>query len=432
MAKTSEVVKLTKRVVETAQPLHMHGAVRQRLYFDSELRGFGLCVGATAKTFIVQRDVNGRTTRVKIDRYPVITVEQARREAQQLLAKMGRGISPVEEKRAAKARGVTLREALNAYEETLKAKRRSPKTIHGYRYAIETYLKDWLVRPLAEISRADVRAKHKKICAEVAKGRYADGRDRSDSHGERTANAALVAFRAVWNSAMRVHESLPPAPTIAVDWYKTVRRKAALPLSELHKWAAAVEKIKNPIRRDLLCYMFLTGLRRSNACETRWEQIDLETGIAHVPKPKSGRPFNLPLSDRLIELLAERKRENAEAFGDDCAWVFPSATAASGHIEEPREEFDSIEWMPHDLRRWYITVAESLDVSPLAIKMLVNHSVPGDITARYLQTEVERLRPVQQAITDKLLALSAPPHEKVRISPKLHDRTNRTETREPA
>jgi integrase len=428
MAKTSEVVKLTKRVVEAAQPLHIHGAVRQKVYFDTELRGFGLCVGATAKTFIVQRDVNGRTARVKIDRYPVITVEQARREAQQLLAKMGRGISPVEEKRAAKARGVTLREALNAYEETLKAKRRSPKTIHGYRYAIETYLKDWLARPLAEISRADVRAKHKKICADVAKGRYADGRDRSDSRGERTANAALVAFRAVWNSAMRVHELLPPAPTIAVDWYKTEQRKSALPLSELHKWAAAVAKIENPVRRDLLRYMLLTGLRRTNACETRWEQTDLEAEIVHVPKPKSGRPFDLPLSDRLIELLAERKRKNDEAFGEDCPWVFPSATAASGHIEEPREKFDGIAWTPHDLRRWYITTAESLDVSPLSIKMLVNHRVPGDITARYLQTEVERLRPVQQAITDKLVALCTPPDGKVKALPRLRDRKESSTT----
>jgi len=406
-------VKITKSIVHDAEPVRVAGGVRQALIWDSELPGFGLVVGKSAKTFVAQRDVNGRSVRIKIDRYPVIAVDEARKRAQRLLAKMGEGLDPIAEKRAAKARGIRLGEALDAHEQALKAKRRSHWTIAQYRRMVETYLERWLPRPLIEITRAEVRARHKEIAKQVAAGHYADGRER-EANGERTANATMVAFRAIWNHTMKVHEALPVSPTIAVDWFKTTTHKAALPVSGLHKWAGEVAKLANPIRRDLLRFMLFSGLRRTNACEARWEHIDLEAGIMHVPKPKSGRPFDLPLSDYLIELLANRKRENAEAFGD-CPWVFPSATSASGHIQEPREDFGVIKWSPHDLRRWYVTTADYLDVSPFAIKLLVNHSVPrGDVTAGYLQTEVERLRPVQQMITDQLLVLCGPPHEKVK------------------
>ena len=50
-----------------------------------------------------------------------------------------------------------------------------------------------------------------------------------------------------------------------------------------------------------------------------------------------------------------------------------------------------------------ITVAESLDISPYAIKALVNHTQPrGDVTAGYVALDVERLRSPMQAIGDRL------------------------------
>ncbi|VTL97867.1 Uncharacterised protein [Pseudomonas aeruginosa] len=61
----------------------------------------------------------------------------------------------------------------------------------------------------------------------------------------------------------------------------------------------------------------------------------------------------------------------------------------------------------HGLRNTFITVAESLDVSPYAIKMLVNHSLPdkGDVTGGYMSIELERLRGPMQEITDRLRLL---------------------------
>ena len=57
----------------------------------------------------------------------------------------------------------------------------------------------------------------------------------------------------------------------------------------------------------------------------------------------------------------------------------------------------------HDLRRTFITIAESLDISAYALKRLMNHKMNGDITAGYIVTDVERLRKPMQQITDYIL-----------------------------
>ncbi len=61
----------------------------------------------------------------------------------------------------------------------------------------------------------------------------------------------------------------------------------------------------------------------------------------------------------------------------------------------------------HGLRNTFITVAESLDISPYAIKMLVNHSLPDKqgVTAGYISPELERLRAPIQQISERILAL---------------------------
>ncbi|KTD82484.1 phage related integrase [Legionella waltersii] len=57
----------------------------------------------------------------------------------------------------------------------------------------------------------------------------------------------------------------------------------------------------------------------------------------------------------------------------------------------------------HDLRHTFITIAESLDISAYALKRLMNHKMSNDVTARYIITDVKRLRKPMQLITDYFL-----------------------------
>ncbi|MGH8642874.1 MAG: hypothetical protein ACRET6_14260 [Burkholderiales bacterium] len=68
-------------------------------------------------------------------------------------------------------------------------------------------------------------------------------------------------------------------------------------------------------------------------------------------------------------------------------------------------ERSGVEFILHDLRRTFATVAESLDIPAHPLKRLLNHRVSAaDVTAGYIVHDVERLRRPMQAITDYLLS----------------------------
>jgi integrase len=76
------------------------------------------------------------------------------------------------------------------------------------------------------------------------------------------------------------------------------------------------------------------------------------------------------------------------------------------HWSEKVTQASGVPFTPHDLRRTFITAAESLDISVYALKRLLNHRInPSDVTAGYIITEVERLRQPMQKINERLIHL---------------------------
>jgi Arm DNA-binding domain len=75
---------------------------RRYLILDGLVHGFALKVEPSGtKVWIVQKSQAGRSVRVTIGRYPDLTVDQARREAQDIVLKLLRGGDPTAERRAA-------------------------------------------------------------------------------------------------------------------------------------------------------------------------------------------------------------------------------------------------------------------------------------------------------------------------------------------
>lgn len=66
-------------------------------------------------------------------------------------------------------------------------------------------------------------------------------------------------------------------------------------------------------------------------------------------------------------------------------------------------ELTDIQFTVHDLRRTFITIAESVDIPAYALKRLLNHKMSNDVTAGYIVADVERLRKPMQLITDYIL-----------------------------
>ncbi len=121
---------------------------------------------------------------------------------------------------------------------------------------------------------------------------------------------------------------------------------------------------------------------------------DTKNHEAHTP----------PLSDYLLDLLHRRLENTASNFG------FPG-TDAGAYIIEPRKQISKvtastgISFTVHDLRRTFITVAESFNIPAYALKRSLNHKMQNDVTAGYIIADAEHLRKPMQQITDVLLKL---------------------------
>lgn len=154
--------------------------------------------------------------------------------------------------------------------------------------------------------------------------------------------------------------------------------------------------------RDYLLLALFTGLRREEAARMTWNNVDLKARTLKVTDTKNHQDHTLPLSDFLYALLQQRKNNAINEF------VFQRANG-TGYISEQRKQIikiikeSGIKFTIHDLRRTFVTVAESLDISAYAVKRLVNHKMSNDITAGYIVTDVERLRQPMQKITDYIL-----------------------------
>jgi integrase len=364
----------------------------QVLYRDTLLRGFGLRVGSNSKVFVVEGQVRGKTCRYTIGRTDIMSVDAARKEAMQKLSDMARGIDPNEEKRRKAIEAMTVSEAFKSFFETRTSL--APGTVDAYQRTANLYLKDWAKTSITTITRQAVLKRHQKIAKE---------------HGEVTANNVMRHFRSVYNVTAAGHDVFPPNPvnilTQARAWYPERRRRTLITPSDLPAWWVAVMD-EPEYARDFLLVALFTGMRRNEIARLRWENIDLKNQTVHLPKTKNGDPLDLPLSGYLVDLLNDRK-----AAAGKSPWVFPSSSAC-GHIVETKKFTDrvtarsGVEFTLHDLRRTFITIAESLDIPHYALKRMLNHKISGDVTAGYIVSDIERLRGPVSLVASRILQLA--------------------------
>jgi integrase len=390
----TKILKLTKMTVDRLPPC----ASGQTYYWDSELAGFGLRVGARSKAYFAEWRVKGKTVRATIGKHGPFTPEQARKRALALLADMQSGVNPLERKRRERAKAVTLETAFDAF--MLARKGLKPNTIRDYRYCMDHYFQKWHTLPLLAITKDKVAARHAQL------GKASPAR----------ANLAMRFLRALFNFAIEQYEPHiveNPVRHLSATraWYRVERRQRHIKLHELKPWFQAVLALKNDYQttkreavRDYLLLLLLTGLRREEAAALKWDQVDFKARTLTVKDTKNREDHTLPLSDYLVDLLRRRKVEAT----DDNPYVFPGE-GRTHHIVEPRKQIlrvcrdSGVDFRLHDLRRTFATIAESLDIPAYALKRLLNHKMSADVTAGYIIADVERLREPMQKITDYVL-----------------------------
>lgn len=380
------------------------GTLYERRFRDTELRGFGIIVRPKSASFIFQRDLHGKSVKVTIGRVGVWTVAMARARAREIAVDIDRGINPNDVKRKAKARGITVKQALELHAADMKKRGCARTSIEVVEKELPKSLSDWMSRPLAELSKLDCVQRHAKL---------------SEKRGPMIANKLMKMLGAAFRGAARVYEHLPELPpTKAIRWNPGRRRRAPMAWDDLPAWWDKVHALHNPIRRDLQLLLLFTGLRSTDAKTIRWEHVDMVRKTLHRPKPKGGvdRAFTIPLSEFVLGILRRRRRENDVLFPGS-EWVFParSRSGAVAHVAEAKElrgivtekgteSKVAVLPSPHRLRDTFLSAAHECDLRELNIKTLANHALPGgDVTEGYIRPDVEHLRACVEKVASFLL-----------------------------
>jgi integrase len=355
---------ITEALVRAAKP----GFIR-----DDKLIGFALRTTANGfRAFVIEARVKGRVRRFTIAPADRMTVVDARNQAREILAGMSMGRDPAVGRRASHERSRTLQVMLDEY---IEARDLKASSAGKYRAVVRRVLSDWLEKPIAEISPAQVRVRYEEIVKR--------------SVGE--ANSAMRVLRAVARRAQIVlpdradgSPAMRTIPTAALrgEWRTLARRTNVLEPHELGAWLRGLESVRSDASKRALTALLLTGLRANEALKLDWAHVGEDRRRLAIADSKTG-PFVKIIGPRLVGMLAEWRDGRARGL------VFPVSDLRSALERIVQAGGKGI--TPHDLRRTFASFAERAGTPMTTLKALMNHSV-RDITIGYVQpSEVDLL-----------------------------------------
>ena len=371
-------LKLTDPVVRT-----LTSTAPQTDYWDQLQQGLGMRIGrAGGRTWVVRyRTPTGTRRRLKLGRYPIMSLAQARQAAKQVL-----GGDPQRE-RVRQRRARTVCDLAEDYlERHAKRNKRS--------WAKDRAILDRYILPVIgdldprKVTRTDVEA-----ILERARARGLSTQ----------VNRIFEVVRAMFNWAVGLHVDTPPTDGMR----KPVRerpRERNLSHDELRIIWRRIEQgavledgrktvVSEPVQIALKL-LLVTGQRVSEVSQAAKAEVDLESRVWTLPgeRAKNGRSHRVPLSQMAVALI-----ERALALSGDSDYLFPTPIGRGGQEKGAKPIGPTAlnhalarvligsgvtDVRPHDFRETAATGMAALYVPEAHISAVLNHA-RGTITARH-------------------------------------------------
>jgi len=307
----------TKKAID-ALPAPRNG---QRAYFyDRSIRGLAVAVSPLGKkTYILYRKIAGRPERITIGPCGDLSVEQARKRAEEMNGAIAMGANPAAKRRTVRDE-MTLGELFQTFLDSYaKEHKKSWKDDEG---VFNLHLNGWRLRKISSIRKVDVIALHSHI-----------GRTR----GQYSANRVVELLCAMFNRARNDWNWQGENPAAGVKAFKERKRERFLQGEELAAFFQSLAKELNETVRDYVLVSLLTGARRANVQEMRWQEINWTSATWTIPaeQAKGAETMSVALSPIVLRILESRKATSTRE------WVFPG-NGRTGHLVEPKTAWKRI------------------------------------------------------------------------------------------
>jgi integrase len=258
-----------------------------------------------AKTWVFRYRLNGRQVPVRLGRYPVVSLAEAREKRFEAARMVSRGKSPALEKKAARA-GVSDQSTVTQFATLFldDVVRRSRKqTVQVERYIRNQICPEIGNRKISEVTPHDVLRMVDKI-----KGR-----------------GSPMAALAVRNLLKRIFEyamarqlvTFNPAAAIPAKAIASPKaRERSLTSAEIQIYLTKLYASDVARRYKLALHLILiTLVRKSELTLAEWKDVNLEAKEWHIPAPnsKAGKPRVVYLPEQAVEMFEELRELAGES-----------------------------------------------------------------------------------------------------------------------
>ena len=275
-----------------------------------------------------------------------------------------------------------LKKSLQEYENYLKNTGKSPKTIKGYIYEL-TAFNDYLVKKLnmpAAVEDITPKAINDYVLYLLTDKEYAP-------YSRRRIVIILKAyFTYAYNEGLtrdKLSEKI-----LSVKTPKKERK--FLTVDEVQEFLTNVE---NRLIRLAIETLYYTGMRISECCNLKIEDVDMRNRIIHVVNGKGGKDRPIPICNKLYELFTDyisTWRIDSELFFSTEKTGALAVPTVEHTVASVRNELGWKNVTPHTFRHSFASSLVEKDVNLLKISKLLGHS-SLKTTQIYIHTNISQL-----------------------------------------
>ena len=384
------MAKLQQQTISVRTINKLVAGEKEAVYWDRELPGFGVRLYPSgSKVYLVQTRVGGKSRRIAVGRHGVISPDQARRKAAQMIAriKAGENPNPAAIKPAA---APTVAELAERYLVEHVQVRCKPRTVEACRWLVKKFvLPDLGNMAIDEVEREHISDMHHK--------------HRNTPY---QANRILEVVRKMFNLAEAWGLRKDGGnPCRFVQKYKEKKRERFLTDGEFHKLGQVLNEIAADGSETLsavtaIRLLMLTGCRLNEIRTLRWEDVDLQATELRLRDGKTGARM-VPLSNAAVSVLSALPRP------EDNPWVIVGKKPGA-HLTDLQHPWRRIRARAglddvriHDLRHSFASRALALGESLPMIGKLLGHT-QVQTTARYAHLANESVKASGSRVGDSI------------------------------
>ena len=378
--------KLSKTVVERIKATDQDVVV-----WDNTLPGFGVRVKPSGvRSYIIQyRNRNtSASRRLTIGQHgPLLTFDQAKKQARAMLADAMRGEDPVEIRKTAR-RAPSIADLAVDYMERHAVPKKRPKSVRDDRAMLDNIILPKLgAKKVDAIGRRDVEA--------IQVGM----KDRPYQ-----ANRVLSLLSKMFNLAIE-WKWRPDNPAKGIERYQEQKRERWLSDEELRHLCAVLDEHPNTRAANAVRLQLLTGARLGEVLTSRKDDFDLHRGIWTKPshQTKQKRTEHLPLSAQAL-ILVTLIIETSDA---GSPFLFPGNKPGQPLHEIKKfwsvvlREAGIVNYRRHDNRHTYASHLVSSGLSLEIVGRLLGHTT-ATTTKRYAHLADDPLRAATDQFGSKI------------------------------